>query len=213
MTSDNKKIDKKEITDYFRSNIFEAYSHYNVWKMIAYSKSKGVVSEEMANKYVEIQKYHNSYFSIAERASLLSFVILVLHPFDGDNRANSLYKVDDKGTKKFIKDNKETIGELFLVRNKVLAHRDIEVNSVNKDKYKIPSVDRLDIFFENLITFYNQICREVDNSSTIFDDALDLKNDVEGLFMSLYRGEKMRVTEIDVDYFWNENNKKISDII
>ena len=204
---------KKEIIDYFRSNIFEAYSHYNVWKVIAYSKSKGVVTEVMANKYVEIQKYHNSYFSITERASLLSFVILILHPFDTDNRANSLYKADNNKTKKFVKDNKATIRELSLVRNKVLAHRDIEVNSVNIHKYEIPSIDRLDIFFKNLIIFYNQICNEVDDSSTIFDNAVDLKHDVERLFMSLYRGEKMRIAETDIDYFWNENNKKISDII
>lgn len=55
-------MDKKIITDHFRRNIFEAFSHYNAWKMIAYSKSSGVVSQKMAERYVLVQSYHNAFF-------------------------------------------------------------------------------------------------------------------------------------------------------
>lgn len=55
-------INKKEVTDYFRQNLFESIGAYTGWKILMASKLKGIVSKEMTNRYVEIQNYHN-YFS------------------------------------------------------------------------------------------------------------------------------------------------------
>jgi hypothetical protein len=206
-------MDKKTITDHFRRNIFEAYSHYNVWKMIAYSKSSGVVNIKMAERYVKVQGYHNAFFAISERASLIAFIMLILHPFDKDERSLSLYKVDKRKTEDFISENTSILDELFLVRNKVFAHSDMDAESSTIKNYVVPSVERLDTFFKKLTEFYNELCRDTDQSFTIFDNAEDLKHDVERLFMNLYRGENVRLNEIEVEWDWQKSNKKISDII
>lgn len=207
--------EKKITTDHFRQNIFEAYSHYTVWKVIAFSKNITLVGEEMAEKYVEVQTYHNAFFAISERASLMAFVMLVLHPFDTDHRSFSLYQVDNEKTRIFVEKNENVIKALRLVRNKVFAHSDKpeKSGSTNTQDYPLPSIEKLDQFFVDLTDFYNDLCREVDQSFTIFDNAKDLKHDIDSLFMNIYRGEKARKTEIDIEYNWSKNKKKISEKI
>ena len=201
---------KKEILDYFRSNIFEAFSAYNGWKMICHSKSKGIVSQEMADRYVEIQNYHPNFFVSTERAFLVSFVMLSLHSFDKRDDSFSLYKVNEDETKKFVEDNNKVIENLRTVRNELFAHRD---NLANTNKYNIPSIIDLDQFFKNLIEFYNKLTSVVYDSSTTFTNAEEIKRDIELLFMNLYRGNAVRKREIDIKWLWEENKKKASDII
>lgn len=206
-------MENKTITDHFRRNIFEAYSHYNAWKVIAYSKSKGVVSEKMAERYVQVQNYHSAFFSLSERAFLISFIMLVLHSFDKDDRSFSLWKIDSEKTELFSLQNESILTELSLVRNKLFAHSDIDPQSGTLVSYDVPSVERLDVFFKNLLDFYNTLSREVDQSLTLFDGAEEIKRTVELLFMNLYRGENVRLKEIDIEWTWEKDDKKISDII
>jgi len=203
------KPTKKEIIDYFRSNIFEAISTYNGWKMIAYSKSKGVVSSEMAERYVEIQKYHPEFFITTERAFLVNFVILSLHSFDPQDDSYSLYQVDKKETEIFVQNNK-VINDLRFLRNKLFAHKDINIST---SQYKIPPIIDLDQFFKNLVEFYNKLSHQVDRSSTIFSNAEEIKRHIELLFMNLHRGEAVRKREIDIKWLWEGKNKKASDIL
>lgn len=204
------KMNDKEITDYFRSNIFEAFSAYSGWKMLFLSKSKLVVSEEMAERYVEIQKYHPQFFGLTERAFLVDFVLLILHSFDKRGDSFSLYKVNEKETDDFVKNNKAVISKLKALRNKIFAHKDIYTSASD---YQIPSAIDLDNFFDNLIIFYNKLTSTVDDSSTTFTNAKEVKQQIEFLFMNLYRGETMRKKEIDIKWKWAENNKKASDIL
>lgn len=203
-------MDKKEILDYFRNNLFEAYGAYNAWKVIAYSKYSGVVSQEQAEHYVKIQKYHPQFFLMAERSFLVNFVLFALHPFDRDDRSYSLYAYDRDKTEAFVAANKEVIDALFQARNKVFAHRDA---GIDPKSITIPSLEKLDPFFTYLHEFYNELTREFDQSRTMFDNAEALKREIELLFMNLERGETVRLKEIDIKWLWEENNKKISDII
>ena len=200
----------KKITDYFRSNIFEDFSAYNGWKMIFLSKSKCVVSNEMAERYLEIQRYHPQFFYLTERAFLVNFVLLILHPFDRREDSFSLYKVNEKETDDFVNNNNVVIKKLKDLRHKVFAHKDIHTDTSD---YEIPSVIDLDDFFDKLIIFYNKLTSSVDDSSTIFSNAKEIKRQIELLFMNLYRGEAMRKKEIDIEWVWEKNNKKASDII
>ena len=163
--------------------------------------------------YTKIQRYHGSFFASTERAFLINFVILALHPFDRDNRSYSMYKVDDEKTKKFVEDNDRVIQALFDLRNQVFAHRDLRVTKDTISGYKIPSVDDLDLFFKNLLDYYNQLTREVDQSITYLDNAEGLKREIELLFMNLERGETVRLKEIEIKWDWFENDKKASDIL
>jgi len=206
-------MDKKETTDYFRSNIFEAYGAYNGWKMIMGSKSVGIVSKEMAERYVKIQQHHHNFFGLAERAFLIQFVLLSLHSFDSDDRSFSLYKVNELKTKEFIAANKSVLDSLFDLRNKLFAHRDVPTDKSTVVQYKIPSIIDLDQFFKNLMDFYNQLTSVVDGSSTMFSNAEDIKRDIEFLFMNIYRGEDVRKKEIEIHWSWMENKGKISDIV
>lgn len=206
----NQNSTHKKITDYFRSNIFEAFSAYNGWKMIFLSRSKGVVSDEMAERYLEIQRYHPQFFSLTERSFLINFVLLILHPFDRRDDSFSLYKVNKEETENFVENNKVVIKKLKDLRHKVFAHKDIHTNASD---YEIPSVIDLDNFFEKLIIFYNKLTFSVDDSSTIFSNAKEVKQQIELLFMNLYRGEAVRKKEIDLEWKWQKNNKKASDIL
>lgn len=207
--SDNNPI-HKEITDYFRLNIYEAMSAYSAWKMISHSKWIGVVTEEMAERYAEIQRYHPNFFISAERAFLVDFVMMSLHSFDKRDDSYSLYKVDREATEKFEQNNINVIKPLRDARHKIFAHRDIYTSI---QEYKIPSVIDLDNFFKNLIEFYNKLTSIVDDSSTRFSNAEEIKHDIELLFMNLYRGESMRKKEIDIKWKWAEDIKKASDIL
>lgn len=204
-------VDKKQITRYFRSNIFDALSFYTAWKMLSHSKSKEVVSEQMANRYVEIQNYHPNFFVAAERAFLVSFVILVLHPFDKRNDSHSLYKIDRNTTKDFVKNNESVLDALQALRNKLFAHRDSNISP--STNFIIPSVINMDKFFENLINLYNKLTSIVDGSATIFQNAVEIKRDIELLFMNLFRGEMSRKKEIDIKWTWEQDNKKASNIL
>jgi hypothetical protein len=203
-------MDIINITNYFRSNLFEAIASYNAWKMISHSKSKNVVSEEMAERYVEIQKYHSDFFVLAERSFLVNFVLMSLHSFDKRKDSSSLYKVNRQKTEKFVKDNKIVIENLQDVRNEIFAHKNINSNPLD---YKIPAVLELDKFFQNLIKFYNDLTKEINDSSTMFGNAEDIKRSIELLFMNLYRGEAVRRKEIDIDWMWDKNDKKASDVL
>ena len=206
----NQNISPKEITDYFRSNIFEAFSAYNAWKMIYFSRSKNIVSSNMAERYVEIQKYHVNFFVATERAFLVNFIMMSLHPFDKRDDSFSLYKISKEKMEGFVKENNVVLDKLKIVRNKLFAHRD---NEASNNSYDIPSIDNLDCFFKKLIDFYNQLTSEIDSSTTEFTNATEVKQDIEILFQNLYRGESMRKLEIDIKYQWEEDNQKASNTI
>jgi len=204
----SKNPTNKEITDYFRSNIFESFSAYNAWKMLFLCKSEKEFSKKMAERYVEILKYHKDFFITVERFCLAHFVVACLHSFDKDNNSYSLYKVDQKNTEVFVKNNKKVINDLRSLRNKVFAHKDIR-----EIKLRIPSVKSLDKFFKNLMDFYNQLTNRLHSSRTMFDNAESVKRDIELLFMNLYRGEAVRKRENDIEWSWEKDNKKASDIL
>jgi hypothetical protein len=201
---------KLDVIKYFQTNIFEALSAYNAWKMIYFSKSKGVVPEDMAEKYVEIQKYHPVFFILIEKAFLINFVIILLHAFDKNNDSFSLFKINSRKTEKFILDNIQTITSLKKLRDKLFAHKD---KNIDMSSLKVPSIESLDIFFENLITFYNKIHNKITKSVTIFTKTEDVKKDIEELFKNIYRGEQIRKNEINIKWSWEENDKKISNMI
>lgn len=207
------KLTKKEITDYFRSNIFESINAYSSWKMILGSRSSGMIPADMAERYVKIQTYHSDFFLGAERAFLFQFVIQILHSFDPRTDSVSLYQVDKNTTEKFVLENEKVIQALRDVRNKIFAHRDIKTNQEKLNEYKIPSMNDLDQFFKNLIDFYNSLTNITDRSHTAFDNAYNIKHDIENLFMNVQRGETIRIQEIDIKWMWSENNQKASDIL
>lgn len=210
---DIKKIDgfiKKKIIKYFRLNILEAYSAYKAWKMLFFSKSVSVLPKEMAEKYVEIQNYHNIFFVVVERALLVDFVIMIRHSFDKRLDSFSLYKIDKEKAAEFVKKNSDIIQALENVRSKIFAHRDISVDNIMPE---LPAISKLDDFFENIAKVYNELSKEIENSHTFFDEANNLKFDIENLFANLYRGESMRKVEIDTEYLFKNNNEKASNIL
>lgn len=207
MTDD---LSPKEITDYFRSNIFESISAYSAWKMLYFSKSKGMINENLVDRYVKIQNFHSNFFATAENAFLTNFVIKILHSFDKRNDSLSLFKVDKEKTEKFVEDNKTVLDNLKKVRHKLLAHRD---KSASSDTFGLPSIIEMDSFINNLVGFYNVITSKTDNSATVFSNAEEVMRDIELLFMNLERGEATRKLEIDIDYMWDKDDKKASKLL
>jgi len=204
-------IDKKEILEYFQSNIFESLAAYTGWKTIKGSQSNGIVSQEMTERYVGIQKDYPAFFQFTEQAFLVQFVMSSLHSFDSDSRSHSLFKVDDQKTKNFIQQNQSVLDRLFDLRNKLFAHKD---GSLGTGRYTIPSFNDLDQFFRNLIDFYNDLTAIEMDSGTVFSNAEEIKHDLEYLFMNLYRGEHSRRSEDDIEELasWEKSSGKVSDV-
>jgi hypothetical protein len=202
-------MDKKvETIKYFLTNIFEAKSTYEEWKMICFAKSSVIVGKELAENYVKIQNYHPQFFVTTERACLLTFVVLVCHAFDNRLDSFSLDKADKNDYKNFISQNKEVIDHLKKARNKIFAHRDIEIKP---EDMTIPGVEKMDDFFKKLSELYSRISRKVDKSVATFDNASKIKNDIENLYMNLEKGESIRRKEIDINWLWKKDSNKISD--
>lgn len=205
-------VSKKEVTDYFRSNIFESLASYTGWKTLLGSKSIGIVSREMAERYVDIQRDYPDFFIVTERAFLVNFVVLSLHSFDSDTRSHSLYKVDEQKTKNFRRQNKKILDALFDLRNKIFAHKD---SALETGKLVIPSINDLDQFFKNLIGLYNELTSMVEDSSTIFASAEEIKHDTEYLFANLCRGEHSRENKgnDNTEFSWEESKERVSRVI
>ena len=201
---------EKLIIKYFLGNIFEAKSYYTGWKMIYHARSIGVVSKEMAERYVAIQKQAGSFFPLTGRAFLISFVMLICHIFDKRSDSMSLEKVDKTLCNKFFNENKKVIEALKKVRDKIFAHRNIQIDP---KEIIVPSVDDLDGFFGNLEKLYNELSSKIDNSSAWFDNVENIKREIELVYMNLDRGEMMRRKEIDIEWMWEKDPNKISDKI
>lgn len=200
----------KEQLDYFRGSIFEAKSAYNAWKMIAYSKWFTYVGKDLADNYVKIQNYHKDFFVLVERSFLFHWVILVLHCFDSRHGTFSLNKIANKDYNEFIKNssNEKILKKLKNVRDTLFAHR----AKIVKGK-EIGNVEELDLFWKNLEDFYNKICYNFNKSKTLFDNTDNVKQDIENLLFNLERGELVRKNEIDIDWLWKKNPKRISNIL
>lgn len=97
---------------------------------------------------------------------------------------------------------------LFDLRNKLFAHKD-----ANLGQFLVPPINELDQFFKNLISLYNELTATFDDFSTIFINAEEVKHDLEYLFMNLYRGENVQKQEINIDWLWEKDSGKISDVI
>ena len=130
--------------------------------------------------------------------------------FDFNNKSFSLRKISPKETGKFLNEpaNKETFKKLRNVRNKLLAHREEKIESRD-----IGNVESLDLFFGNVEYLYNKIKHNYDHSGVLFENTDEIKFDVENLFTNIERGETTRKSEMYVDRSWQENPKRISDIL
>lgn len=190
----------REILDYFQESVFESHCAFWGWKLIAYSKSNAVLSDDRARFYVDIQKQYPVFFLFTERSFLMHFVIKVLHCFDGDSRSYSLRKVDESKTNDFIKENKEVIDMLYDLRDQLFAHRDLHVTKSTLDEYKIPSLNSLDDFFNRLFAFYNQLSAIALDKSVIFTNTDQVKHDIERLFQDLHRGASSRKVAFDIEF-------------
>lgn len=203
----------KGITDYFRTNILESLSAFTAWKMIYGSRSNSIVSPELAEQYIKAQSQHSNFFVAAQYAFLFQFIVKILHSFDNRDDSLSLYKVDKTATEEFETKNKSVIDALRKVRNKVFAHRDAVIDQGVLNSYTIPSMVDLNLFFKNLVEFYNSLTLKIDDSTTVFDLALDIKGDIDYLFMDIHRAEIMRSEGRNVDWKWLKDNKEIGNVI
>lgn len=204
-------VEIEENLESIGGSIFEAKSAFTAWKAIVYSRSSNIVTEELAKKYVNAQKTAVSFFVIAERSFLATFILLSLHPIDKDSRSFSFFKIDEGKTKKFIIENKSVIDRLMLVRNKVFAHKDSDVTKYTIESYAIPSLQELEDFFDNLTKFYNELTGFYKDSFTDFENGNNhLLNEMDYMFMNLTRGENARIQEIDIEMMWLKDRNIIA---
>lgn len=202
-------MDTNDLLKYFRHNISESYNFYTIWKLLHYSVAPGFVGDEMAERYLEIQKQYPAFFKLTARSCLVSYVTLILHSFDKRKDSSSLYKIDRSSTEKFLEENQKIVEKLKIVRDRLFAHKS---KSVLEESLEIPSIADLDNFYKNLSNYYNSLSSELEDSTTIFDNS-QVKSEIENLYMNLDRGETMRKKEIDIEWKWRKSACKASDNI
>lgn len=207
--------DEKNLKKYLKimqGSIFESYSAYTVWKAIFHSRSTEIVDPKLAERYVDAQKVAPAFFVMTERMALASFVIFVLHVFDRDQRTCNFFKLDGKKTEEFIKNNKSVLDKLKVARDEVFAHKNFQTNNGTKN-IQIPPITELDPFFENLFKLYNTITAEKVNSSTAFHNGPDsLLHEMEFMYLNLARGKQIHTMNVDQEYMWTLNPKKMSSV-
>ncbi len=203
---DNKKH-QKEAIDHFRLSIIDAKLSYTLFKSLYQSRAESIVGKQLFDKYFWVQKQHNI-FKLIEHNAVDVFIIKILHGFDKNNGALTLRDIDKKAYKKFIekKENKYILDKIKKLRDKSIAHFDKKQPT---DK-QLPAFEKIDLFFGKLEKFYNSLCKKIENSVTIFEQDKDLKRELEKVLRNLYLGEKVRLLNIDMEWMWDKNPKKIS---
>jgi len=200
-----RKNNQKKALKHFRLSIVDAKFAYTLFKSLY--QSREFVGEELFEKYFWTQKQHNI-FVLIERNAVDAFIVKILHGFDDDKRSLTLKDIDKIEYEKFINDtkNKKVLDRIRTLRNKSTAHFDKD----QKHKKELPSFKDIDSFFERLQNFYNNLSRDIEDSVTIFEQDEYLKRELEKMLKNLYVGEKIRVLNIDVEWKWSKNPKKIS---
>lgn len=201
---------QKEAINHFRLSIIDAKLAYTLFKSLYLSRAKNTVDKKLFEKYFWVQKQHNYFFKMVEHCAVNTFVIKIMHGFDGDSRSLSLKDICEDSYKEFIEKNKKVIEGVKNLRNKKFAHYDKSV--IGEKETKLPPFEEIDLFFKNLEKFYNKLSSKYDDSTTIFKQDEDLKSNLEKVLQNLYVGEKIRLLNIEMKWQWNENPKKISKI-
>jgi hypothetical protein len=201
---------QKKAIEHFRLSIVDAKLAYTLFKSLYLSRSDMVAGKDLAEKYLWTQKQHANFFTIIEYCSVTTFIIKILHGFDEDykERSLTLRDIDKNAYDNFVdkKNNKEVLEKIRTIRHKRVAHFDKTVK-IDQD---LPSFEKIDMFFNNLENFYNGLTHNIENSTTRFDQDKNLKDNLDEVMQNLYRGEKIRLLEIELKWDWKENDKNIS---
>ncbi|MBU4480248.1 hypothetical protein KKG48_02285 [Patescibacteria group bacterium] len=203
----NNKDYQKEAINHFRLSIIDAKLSYTLFKLLYQSRAESIVGKQLFEKYFWVQKQHNI-FKLIEHNAVEVFVVKILHGFDNNDNALTLRDIDEDAYAKFIEreENKHILDKIRRLRRKSVAHFDKKQPT---DK-KLPTFKEIDTFFINLQQFYNDLCGKIESSVTIFKQDEDLKRELEKVLKNLYVGEKIRLLNIELEYDWEKNPKKIS---
>ncbi len=204
---ENKVDYQKKALGHFRLSIIDAKLAYTLFKALYQSRSESIVGKELFEKYFWTQKQHNILVLI-EHNAVDAFIVKILHGFDNDKRSLTLKDIDETEYEKFISDtkNKKVLDRIRTLRNKSTAH----FNKDQKHKKELPPFKDIDSFFERLQNFYNKLSGNIEDSVTIFEQDKDLKRELEKMLKNLYVGEKINLLNIDVEWKWDKNPRKIS---
>jgi len=205
----NSEYQKKAI-EYYLLSIIDAKLAYVLLKSLWQSRCSEIVGESLHEKYVWVWKQHNEFFRITEHCVASTFITKILHGFDDSDpkdRSLTLKDIDQNAYINFVNEeqNKKILDRFRKLRNKRIAHHDKE--EIDLD---FPSFNEIDAFFERLEKFYDALIAEIEGASVVREQDRDLKQSIEKVFQNLYVGEKNRLLQINTEYMWNKDPKKIS---
>jgi len=205
----NSEYQKKAI-DHYLLSIIDAKKAYVLLKSLCLSRCPEIVGEKLCEKYIWVWKQHNDFFGIVEHCAASTFITKILHGFDDSDpqdRPLTLKDIDQNAYTNFVNEeqNKKILDQFRELRNKRIAHYDKEGSDSN-----FPPFNEIDAFFERLEKFYDALIAEIEGASVIRKQDQDLKQSIEKVFQNLYSGEKNRLLQINMEYLWNKDPKKIS---
>ena len=203
----NEKKNQKEAINHFRLSIIDAKLAYTLFKALYQSRAESIVGKQLFEKYFWVQKQHKI-FNLIENNAVNVFIIKILHGFDNNNDALTLRDIDKDAYTAFlnIKENRDIIDKIKKLRDKSITHFDKKQPA---DK-QLPTFEEIDSFFDRLEKFYNDLCKKIESSVTIFEQDTDLKREIEKVLKNLYIGEKIKLLNIEMEWEWDKNPKKIS---
>lgn len=175
--------------------------------------SSNHLDKETAERNLKILNTYKNFFSTFEHGISYAVVLSITKLFEDKKELSLLYLVSEAAKFKInhskdayatLKETHlETLKALKIARNNFFAHRNKEFN-----KFDLPSRDKIFALLKDIACFLNAIGREFKNSELknthvyAFEEgfAEGITRDFQLVLDNLYRGERARITEIEVKY-------------
>ncbi|MBI4359890.1 MAG: hypothetical protein HY564_02250 [Candidatus Jacksonbacteria bacterium] len=194
------------------SQVYEASYYTQLFACSYLCRSSAHLDTETVKKNLEIIDKHKNFFSQLEYGISYAVVLSIVKLFEPKNRLSLLYLSSE--AKKFkitcddlknglAEEDCETLKKLETARHNFFAHRNKEFSEVI-----LPSRDKIFCLLKAIASFLNSIGMNFKNAGLEsthqylwkegFAEAVT--KDFQLVLDNLYRGERARITEIEVEY-------------
>jgi len=218
----NWKIDRK-LFDRLITQFYFAYSTFIIWDEFQKALASNHVGKKLAKENCNILKKYDQFFNIKKAGRDYALINLAKF-FDKKSKKEGqpltlkylakrfLEREDKLQIKNWEKKNEEALIRLIKLRNRVLAHNDIEIPD------ETISIDEIYKIFEFVEKYLNSLSKSSRLNSGIWlfshvkDNAI---NDTQNLINDLKKYEVYRLKEIKRKYerIKRENAKRFKDMV
>ena len=199
------------------SQVYKTSSYAELFACSYLCRSSNHLDKETVERNLEIIDRHKFFFQPLEDGISYAVVLSITKLFEKDEKKKerlSLFNLISEAKKFHItcgdpekdlsEENKETLKKLRIARNNFFAHGNKQF-----DKVVIPSRNQIFDFLKDITVFLNSIGMQFKYDGLLENShqyawkdgfAENIKKDFQLVLDNLYRGERARITEIEIEY-------------